>query len=207
MKWLKDHEPDHFERMKYCLLPHDYICFLLCGGTDTDSESKGKVLPMTDAGDASGTGVFDPMTRQYNCALTDLIDTRYWDMLPQVITQPNAIAGYLSDSWKRRVNMNMSKQNQESPIAISIGSGDNMCSALGVGCVQPQTAVLSLGTSGTIFGVSSHPISGGGVVAPFCDATGRYLPLICIMSCTGILHDVLNSFSASASASEKSVTH
>ena len=60
----------------------------------------------------------------------------------------------------------MSKQNQESPIAISIGSGDNMCSALGVGCVHPQTAVLSLGTSGTIFGVSSHPISGGGVVAP-----------------------------------------
>jgi len=69
-----------------------------------------------------------------------------------------------------------------------------MCSALGVGCVKPGTsAVLSLGTSGTIFGVSDSPPTST-TVAPFADACGNYLPLACVMSCTGVLESVLDSF-------------
>ena len=197
--WLKKKEYKNFEKMKYCILPHDYITFLLCGG----GNENGSVLPVTDAGDASGTGIFDPASREYISELTNIIDPNYEQMLPKVITQPNAIAGYLSDEWKSLISKE--SQSYSKKIAISIGSGDNMCSALGVGCVQPQTAVLSLGTSGTIFGVSSTPIQNqnNSSVAPFCDATGRFLPLICIMSCTGVLHDVLNTFQNDA----QKITH
>jgi len=199
--WMKQNEPENFEKMKYCCLPHDYITFLLCGGRDKNKNATDLTLPVTDAGDASGTGIFDPVTRQYNQELTEIIDEKYFDMLPKVIIEPHAIAGYLSDDWKDRMNMKNKRK-----ICISIGSGDNMCSALGVGCVEPKTAVLSLGTSGTIFGVSSNPISSeqNKVVAPFCDAAGRFLPLICIMSCTGVLENVLSTFKTST---KEGITH
>lgn len=46
--------------------------------------------------------------------------------------------------------------------------------------------VVSLGTSGTLFGPSSSPPppSPSGAVARFCDATGQWLPLLCTLNCT-----------------------
>ena len=68
---------------------------------------------------------------------------------------------------------------------------------MGCACTEPGRAVLSLGTSGTIFGVSEAPVRTGTPVAPFRDATGRYLPLVCVMSCTGILNSVLENLCGS----------
>lgn len=51
--------------------------------------------------------------------------------------------------------------------------------------------VVSLGTSGTLFGRSSVPIlDPSGVVAPFCDASGAWLPLLCTLNCTKVLEEV-----------------
>ena len=59
-------------------------------------------------------------------------------------------------------------------------------SALAVGAVSDGTAVISLGTSGTLFGCSSRPVfDKEGIICAFCDATGKYLPLICTLNCTG----------------------
>jgi len=46
--------------------------------------------------------------------------------------------------------------------------------------------VVSLGTSGTLFGPSSSPPppSPTGAVARFCDATGQWMPLLCTLNCT-----------------------
>jgi xylulokinase len=67
---------------------------------------------------------------------------------------------------------------------VAPGTGDNMAAALGVGLAVGQ-AVMSLGTSGTIFAVSDTPAADpSGVVAGFADATGRYLPLAATLNCT-----------------------
>ena len=67
-----------------------------------------------------------------------------------------------------------------------------MMSALGAGCVDAGDLVVSLGTSGTVFGYSSTPvIDATGAVAPFCDATGGYLPLLCTMNCTKVVEEPL----------------
>lgn len=50
---------------------------------------------------------------------------------------------------------------------------------------------MSLGTSGTLFGVTQQPAGADTPLAPFCDATGQHLPLACTMSCTGVLTQVL----------------
>lgn len=51
--------------------------------------------------------------------------------------------------------------------------------------------MVSLGTSGTLFGYSASPVvDPTGAVAPFCDATGGYLPLLCTMNCTQVVAEV-----------------
>ena len=76
-------------------------------------------------------------------------------------------------------------------VIVAPGSGDNQMSALGAGAVKEGSWVISLGTSGTLFGASEVPIvdkSGG--IAPFCDATGKWMPLLCTMNCTLVTEEV-----------------
>jgi xylulokinase len=72
-------------------------------------------------------------------------------------------------------------------IPIGPGTGDNMAAALGIGA-KPGEVVISLGTSGTAFAVSEAPTADPtGEVAGFADATGRFLPLACMLNCTRVL--------------------
>ncbi len=55
--------------------------------------------------------------------------------------------------------------------------------------------VCSLGTSGTLFGVSNTPvIDPSGTVAPFCDCTGRWLPLLCTQNCTLVPEEIRSMY-------------
>eukprot|EP00579_Thalassiosira_antarctica_P015199 CAMPEP_0201951052 /NCGR_PEP_ID=MMETSP0903-20130614/56804_1 /ASSEMBLY_ACC=CAM_ASM_000552 /TAXON_ID=420261 /ORGANISM="Thalassiosira antarctica, Strain CCMP982" /LENGTH=616 /DNA_ID=CAMNT_0048494309 /DNA_START=28 /DNA_END=1875 /DNA_ORIENTATION=- len=206
--WTIKNEPDIWDQVRWCVLPHDYVNLVLRGVYD-DGYSPNKheeiIIPTTDRGDASGSGIFDPIRNQYCMELVNTIDPsgRYAKSLPQIL-EPLDICGSLSMQWMKDIGLlvdaNPSETSNIPYIPISAGGGDNMCSALGVGCVEPGMAVLSLGTSGTIFGVSHSPPSSQ--VAPFADACGRYLPLVCVMSCTGVLNSVLDSFFNGAAGNE-----
>ena len=178
--WMKKNEPDKFRQSTWFVLPHDFVVLKL-GSLK---------IPVTDAGDASGNGVFDTTSRQNLPELADLIDPSLEDKLPTILP-PNDIAGYLNDHYCELLGIAKAEGGPSPKIPISVGSGDNMCSALGVGCVLPGQAVMSLGTSGTLFGVSESPAATNTPLAPFCDATGQHLPLACTMSCTGVLTQVL----------------
>ena len=189
--WMREEEPENWDRVRWVVLPHDYVNLFLRGATEGKrGEERIEIVPTTDAGDASGTGVLDPETREYVPALADVVDPtgRYLRSLPRILS-PGDVAGFLCDDIRMALGVVV---NDEVP--ISVGSGDNMCSALGVGCVDPGSAVLSLGTSGTVFGVSDSAVATGTSVAPFCDASGRHLPLVCVMSCAGVLQSVLDDF-------------
>ena len=69
-------------------------------------------------------------------------------------------------------------------IAVGPGTGDNMGAALGLG-LEPGAPVISLGTSGTVYLVSTtRTADPTGSVAGFADATGRFLPLAATLNCT-----------------------
>src|SRR6202030_1167302 len=51
LRWLAEHEPAFAERAAHVLLPHDWLTWRLTGGLGE---------PVTDRGDASGTGYFSP---------------------------------------------------------------------------------------------------------------------------------------------------
>ena len=65
-----------------------------------------------------------------------------------------------------------------------------MGAALGIGAA-PGHYVVSLGTSGTAYAVSDEPTADPtGEVCGFADATGRFMPLACMLNCTRVVDDV-----------------
>jgi xylulokinase len=88
-------------------------------------------------------------------------------------------------------------------IAVAAGGGDNAMAALGAGAVTKGVLVCSLGTSGTLFGRADAAVrDASGSVAPFCDAAGGWLPLLCTQNCTGPASEVRAAFGLTHEAAE-----
>jgi xylulokinase len=157
LRWLAEHEPSRAARTATVLLPHDWLTWRLC------SRGGLAAAPVTDRGDASGTGYFSPASGTW---LPDLAVAAIGHQvrLPRV-ARPAEVVG--ETDWGA---------------AVSAGTGDNMAAALGLGLRAGDVAV-SIGTSGTAFAVSDGPAADpSGAVAGFADATGRFLPLVCTVN-------------------------
>lgn len=163
--WLRRHEPDVVAAAAAIRLPHDYLTERLTG------------RGVSDRGDASGTGWWSPLTDDYVDEILGLpaIDVDR-ALLPEVLG-PGEIAGEVTDAAARALGLRPG-------VVVGAGTGDNMAAALGLGAA-PGTPVVSLGTSGTAYVVSTTPTTDPtGVVAGFADADGGYLPLVCTLNCT-----------------------
>ncbi len=54
---------------------------------------------------------------------------------------------------------------------------------------------LRMFRAGTLFGATPIPvIDNSGGIAPFCDATGQFMPLLCTMNCTLAPEEVAKPF-------------
>ena len=168
--WLHRHEPELAKRLRHVALPHDWLNLQLGG------------VLATDHGDASGTGLYDPISRSYEVAAAAQIHA---DLPAQLLPllPANASHSHLLPQWAQQYGL-----PQDLPIAV--GSGDNMMSALGAGATQAGVWVVSLGTSGTIFGHTPMAVlDPSGCVAPFRDALGGGLPLVCTQNCTTVVEE------------------
>jgi xylulokinase len=161
--WLRRLEPALADRVARVRLPHDYLTERLCGEG------------VSDRGDASGTCWWSPISGAYDDALLELIELDR-AALPRVLG-PRDLAGTVTDEATSLLGL-------ANGARVACGTGDNMGAALGLG-VAPGVPVVSLGTSGTAFAVSTTPTADPtGVVAGFADATGNFLPLACTLNCT-----------------------
>ena len=168
LAWLAEHEPEVLARAQRVFLPHDWLTFRLCGAH------------VTDRGDASGTGWFDPAADTYRPELLPAAARHL--ALPRVLA-PGERAGVVSDPVAGELGL-------PSGVPVAAGTGDNMAAALGFGLEVGDVAV-SLGTSGTVYAVSSTPTADpSGAVAGFADATGRFLPLVCTLNATRVTDTV-----------------
>ena len=162
VRWMAENEKTNADRVHSIALPHDWLCWQLQGGKDFSKL-------FTDRSDASGTGYFDPKSSTYRrdiLAKALLSDREVY--LPTIIT-PSTFGGTSSAG-----------------IPIAAGAGDNAGAALGVQA-EPGDVVISLGTSGTAFAVSTTSThDSSGAVAGFADASGRFLPLVCTLNAARI---------------------
>jgi len=165
LAWVKHHEPQLAEKIAAVALPHDWLTWRLQGYGPSISSRLGPQLDklVTDRSDASGTGYFSPVTNSYDDDILDFV-LGHRPFLPRVLG-PEDSAGTTEDGW-----------------VIGAGGGDNAMAALGLGA-RSGDVVMSLGTSGTVFAVTSTPASDGtGTVAGFADASGAYLPLVATLN-------------------------
>ena len=171
LAWLARHERDVLARVASVLLPHDYLTYRLTGRY------------VTDRGDASGTGYWSPAEGQWRTDLLDRVvgppERGAWsDRLPEVLG-PHDPSDWMTASVHEILGL------RGRPLC-GPGTGDNMAAALGVG-LCPGDVALSLGTSGTVYAVSTAPTADRtGAVAGFADASGRFLPLVCTLNATQV---------------------
>jgi len=162
LRWLAEHEPDAAERTAHVLLPHDWLTWRLAGW------GGGPVEPVTDRGDASGTGYFSPAAGRW---LPEVAEAALGHPvgLPRLAAPAEIVA------------------RTPGGAALSAGTGDNMGAALGLGLGLGEV-VVSIGTSGTAYAVAAKPAADeSGLVAGFADATGRFLPLVATVNAARIL--------------------
>ncbi len=164
VRWLRDNEAENAQKVRAIALPHDWLSWKL-----SDSTSIKDLF--TDRSDASGTGYFDSKSNTYVDEIVKAALGHNDVILPKVI----AANEFGFDNGKLR---------------ISAGAGDNAAGALGVGATVGDL-VISLGTSGTAFAVtSSSTHDSSGSVAGFADATGNFLPLACTLNAAKVFDSV-----------------
>ena len=169
LAWVAENEPDVLDRAAKVMLPHDWLTWRMCG------------RHVTDRGDASGTGWYDAtsdVTLQQPLELATRRGAQWLDRVPEVLG-PAEPAGSITGAAAVELGV------PDSTI-VGPGTGDNMGAALGIGLSEGDV-VISLGTSGTVYGRSDRRAADPtGAVAGFCDATGNYLPLVCTLNATKV---------------------
>ncbi|MBF4575404.1 xylulokinase [Frondihabitans sp. VKM Ac-2883] len=194
LRWLRDAEPDNAARVAAVALPHDWLSWRLRGYGPEGESPLGPDLDAlaTDRSDASGTGYFDPTTDQYDSGLFELAFGRPLrvagsDGTPAAVVVPR-VTRYDQQlgALDRDVTVGSSSL-APAGLRIGAGAGDNAAAALGLQLGAGDIAV-SLGTSGTVFGVSETATSDEtGTVAGFADATTARLPIVTTLNAARVL--------------------
>ena len=128
--WVRDHEPQRFERVRHVLLPKDYVRFCLTGEL------------ATEVSDASGTAMFDVVHRQWSFEMMDGVGLDR-SILPRAYESVD-VTGAISERAAALTGL-----APGTPVAG--GGGDQAASAVGNGVVEPGAVSCTLGTSGVIF--------------------------------------------------------
>jgi xylulokinase len=148
--WVRDNEPQNFERVRKMLLPKDYLRFQLTGEF------------ASEVSDASGTSLFDVVHRRWSFELVDALGLDR-AILPKVYESPE-VSGRISKQAAEATGL-----AEGTPVVG--GGGDQAASAVGNGIVEPGLVSCTLGTSGVVFAhmekVQYDPL---GRVHTFCHA-------------------------------------
>lgn len=176
--WLRNHEPENFERLRKVLLPKDYLRLQLSGD------------PATEVSDASGTGVFDVPNRAWSTSLLDALELPL-DLLPDVV-ESDERTGVTSGALGLRPG-----------IPMVGGGGDQAAGAVGTGAVRPGIVSVSLGTSGVAFTSLDAPgYDPQGKAHTFCHANRAWHAMGVMLSCGGALRWYRDTFGAGRNYNE-----
>jgi xylulokinase len=128
--WIRDHEPQYFDRVRKMLLPKDYVRFTLTGEF------------ASEVSDASGTAVFDVVHRRWSFEMMDGLGLDR-GILP-VCCESADISSAISAQAAALTGLKAGTQ-------VVGGGGDQAASAVGNGIVEPGVVSCTLGTSGVVF--------------------------------------------------------
>lgn len=136
--WIREQEPQNYERIRHVLLPKDYIRLVLTGEY------------ATDVSDASGMQVLDVKNRRWSQTILDALDI------------DGSFLGSLHESTEPTgtVRREIAEECGLSERTVVAGGGsDNACAAVGTGVVSEGQAFVTLGTSSVVYTHFDHYVS------------------------------------------------
>ena len=155
LMWVRENEPKNWERVRWIMLPKDYVRWRMTGER------------AIDMADASGTLLLDVARRRWSQVMMNAaaIDER---MLPALFESPD-VCGKISAEGGKALGL-----RQGTPVVA--GAGDQAAGAVGMGIVAPGTVSATIGTSGVVFAATDRPaLEPGGRLHTFCHAIpGRW---------------------------------
>ncbi len=150
LAWVKNNEPDIFAKVRWVLLPKDYLRLWLTGEH------------MSEMSDSAGTSWLDTGARTWSAELLAATELEERQM-PRLVEGTEA-AGTLRAELASRWGLS-------DGVVVAGGAGDNAASACGMGTVSDGAAFVSLGTSGVLFAANgSYLPNPESAVHAFCHA-------------------------------------
>jgi xylulokinase len=153
--WVRQHEPEVFERIAHVLCPKDYVRYRLTGTYAMDVQ------------EASGTLLLDVAHRRWSSEVARAAGIpEAW--LPQLFESPEVCAR-ISDSAATATGLTAG-----TPVVA--GAGDQGAGAVGMGILEPGSVSATIGTSGVVFAATAAPTRDPlGRLHTFCHAVpGRW---------------------------------
>ena len=160
--WMKENEPENFERICKIMLPKDYLAYKLSG------------MFCTEYSDASGMLLLDVEHKCWSkemlgiCGITE-------DQLPKLYESWEPV-GCLKPEIAQELGL-------PEDVKVIAGAGDNAAAAVGTATVGDGGCNISLGTSGTLF-ISSRNfgVDENNALHSFAHADGNYHLMGCMLS-------------------------
>ena len=148
--WVRDNEPELYDRVRKMLLPKDYVRYRLTGEF------------ATEVSDASGTSLFDVVRREWSAPMVEALALDA-AILPKCYESVE-VSGMISKSVAALTGLSAG-----TPVVG--GGGDQAASAVGNGIVEPGLVSCTLGTSGVVFAhLEQVAYDPAGRVHTFCHA-------------------------------------
>ncbi len=133
--WLRENEPENYEKLETLLLPKDYIVYRLTGRL------------VTEKSDAAGTILYDVRNQEWSDEVISELDIDR-DVLPEVLDSVDVVEELKPD---------LAKELGLSPdLKVIAGGADNACSAVGNGIVEEGLFLASIGSSGVVLAHSDQ---------------------------------------------------
>lgn len=133
--WVKNNEPQNYEKCRHILLPKDYIRYVLTGEL------------ATEVSDASGMQLLDVPNRCWSDEMLSALDID--KSLLGKVYESCEVTGTLTKQMAELTGLN------EGTIVVG-GAGDNAAAAVGTGVVEDGKAFTTIGTSGVVFAHTSN---------------------------------------------------
>ncbi|GAB2025167.1 xylulokinase [Lactovum odontotermitis] len=127
--WLQENEPAIWARVKHIMLPKDYLGLYLTGNIHSDFS------------DAAGTLLLDIEKHTWSKEIVDAFDIPM-SILPEVVESTGFIGGLTTEAKE--------KFGISADVKVFAGGADNAAAALGVGLINEEVGLISMGTSGVV---------------------------------------------------------
>ena len=153
--WTRENEPENWKRVRFVMLPKDYVRFRLTGER------------AIDMADASGTLMLDVGHRRWSTEVLQAVGIDK-TVLPELYESPE-VCGRVSVRGAEETGLAVG-----TPVVA--GAGDQAAGAVGMGIVAPGAVSATIGTSGVVFAATDRPaLDPRGRLHTFCHAVpGRW---------------------------------